>query len=114
MGRIPIPGYLIGKADNEVKKPFPFKLYHHGPCRVWYFSAESEQERERWIKIFTEHLHGLYAKGVSKPDESEQIVDAENVDWSALDSVTSLKELRRFEKNIELEQEDIRLEEVNT
>jgi len=59
LGTIPLPGYLCTKADGEVNKPYPFKLFHEGPCRTWYFSAPSSQERDRWIKSIEESVSFL-------------------------------------------------------
>ncbi|KNC51447.1 uncharacterized protein AMSG_07642 [Thecamonas trahens ATCC 50062] len=50
LGRIPIPSYEV---DLDNKKPFGFKISHPG-CRTYYFGAESEAERQLWMKAIRE------------------------------------------------------------
>jgi len=64
LGRIPILGYMVEKADNDhVKKPFPFKLEHSAACRTWYFSTSTEEEREFWINTINTAVEELMNSG---------------------------------------------------
>src|SRR5687767_10543510 len=90
IGKIPLLGFMVEKADNDnVKKPFPFKLAHPGPCRTWYFSASSgltfvfvllllrlcchvtavtrrsEKQRDLWMISINESVKRILSSGVS-------------------------------------------------
>jgi len=77
-GRIAVPGFVVGKADNEVKRHFPFKLYHSGPGRIWYFSAESEQDRDKWLSML--HLATKLISTEIRYTEIEDLEDQEELE----------------------------------
>jgi len=110
LGRIPILGYLVEKADKDnVKKPFPFKLEHAGVCRTWYFSTSNETERDFWVNTINSAIQDLVNSGKviteqDKEKEENQIEDDDEDIPEDAGIIEQEKLLKEKEERIALEE----------
>lgn len=123
LGKIPILGYKLQAADEKdnVKKPFPFKLRHPGPCRTWFFSAASEVARQAWMEtinntvevwIQSSALHTSYPKKMEEEveDSDEDVEEEDIIDESKLsndEAQLALEEAKVMEEEERMNQEEL-------
>jgi len=113
LGRIPILGYLVEKADKDnVRKPFPFKLEHAGVCRTWYFSTSGDEERDFWIGTINGAIHYFVSSGKVMTEREKEKEEFELEDDDDDIPETQDSEIVEQEKILKEQEEKMALEEA--